>query len=159
MSSSICIKFHHHVPHPIRFIISANIGSLVFYFLNEALVAVLSSVLPYQPITAAWLTSYLISIFLQYILHAILVFGWSASFWAGVLSTYAGYSGALVASVPINIALVNTAGLSASHAWLGTLIITGVANFFVLSAMLGKTNDPGVLKRSQSTNDNTMADV
>jgi hypothetical protein len=59
----------------------------------------------------------------------------------------------------INIALVNTAGLSASHAWLGTLIITGVANFFVLSAMLGKTNDPGVLKRSQSTNDNTMADV
>jgi hypothetical protein len=29
----------------------------------------------------------------------------------------------------------------------------------VLSAMLGKTNDPGVLKRSQSTNDNTMADV
>jgi len=144
----------------VRFVISANIGSAIFYFLNEAMVIVLSSLLPYQPITAAWLISYLISIFLQYILHAMLVFGWSASFWGGMLSTYAGYSGALVASIPINIALVNTAGLSASHAWLGTLIITGIANFFVLSVMLGKSNDPGVLKRSQSkVENNSLAEA
>lgn len=52
-----------------------------------------------------------------------------------------GYSGALVASVPINAALVQGAKLSASLAWVGTLMITGVANYFLLSKMLGGDKD------------------
>mgnify|MGYP003385206869 CR=1 FL=1 len=153
--------FHHHVPHSVRFLISANIGSVVFYFLNEAMVVLLPHLLmmrPYQSvtITTAWILSYLLSIFIQYILHAILVYGWSTSFWAGLLSTYTGYSGAMIASIPINFTLVNTVGLHAQHAWFGTLIITGIANFFVLNALLGKQTDPtGTLKRSQSNTSNT----
>lgn len=48
-----------------------------------------------------------------------------------------GYSGALVASVPINAALVQGAKLSASYAWVGTLAITGIANYFLLNKLLG----------------------
>ena len=54
-----------------------------------------------------------------------------------------GYSGALVASVPINAALVQGAKLSASYAWVGTLVITGIANYFLLSKMLGGDQSTG----------------
>ena len=53
------------------------------------------------------------------------------------MATYGGYSAALFASVPINAVRVNQMSLSASQAWLGTLIITGVANYFLLSFVLG----------------------
>ena len=159
--ATIGLLFHRHIPHSVRFVISANLGSGVFYVLNEALVPLMSSSLPdyYQPITAAWISSYLISIFIQYLLHAILVYGWASSFWSGVLSTYAGYSAALLASIPINMTLVNTLGFNASLAWFGTLAITGVANFFVLNSLLGKRNDPGTLKRSQSNANTTSIDI
>ena len=47
-----------------------------------------------------------------------------------------------MASVPINAGLVQVAGLSASNAWGGTLLITGVANYFLLlSKLLGGGGD------------------
>ena len=53
------------------------------------------------------------------------------------MATYSGYSLALFASVPINGFLVNFISLTASQAWGGTLVITGIANYFLLSAVLG----------------------
>ena len=46
-----------------------------------------------------------------------------------------------MASVPINAGLVQVVGLSASNAWGGTLLITGVANYFLLSKLLGGGGD------------------
>ena len=56
-----------------------------------------------------------------------------------------------MASVPINAGLVQVAGLSASNAWGGTLLITGVANYFLLSKLLGgRADDSTVGKAKQN---------
>jgi hypothetical protein len=97
---------------------------------------------------------------------------------SGLLSTYAGYSLALVLSPPvrnytkknnhlrfsvvlriknlyflsfflssfeqISYCLANYAGFNSSQVWLGTLIITGIGNYFLLSALMSdkKKVDP-----------------
>jgi hypothetical protein len=48
-----------------------------------------------------------------------------------------GYSGALMVSVPINAGLVSVFFLTASQAWLATLLVTGAANYFVLGKLMG----------------------
>lgn len=64
--------------------------------------------------------------------------------------TDVGYSGALVASVPINAVLVQGAKLSASHAWVGTLAITGIANYFLLSKLLGGNKEARAASMEES---------
>jgi hypothetical protein len=128
--------FRERVPEPVRFATSGCIGSAAFWVLNEGAVAVLPSWTP-QIVTVAWFLSYLLSIWLQHFLHSTLVYGWVTSYWKGLVATYAGYSGSLIASVPINAGLVNGVGLEAGQAWLATLIVTGVANYFLLSKLLG----------------------
>ena len=158
--------FRTSVPEPVRFSTSGAIGSAAFWVLNEAVVAALPP--GDASVTAAWFLSYTLSIWLQHLLHSTLVYGWTGGYWTGLAATCkflavylplsvlgscrlnhapascssdAGYSGALVASVPINAGLVQVAGLSASNAWGGTLLITGVANYFLLSNLLGGSGD------------------
>ena len=136
MADSSCIStFRKKIPQSVRFVVSSSTGSFVFYLLNEAILQNVS--IPWQPITVAYFVSYAISIFVQYFLHASLVYGYQASFWAGVASTYAGYTGALFASIPLNAFLVSSLGFDATQAWAGTLLLTGMANYFVLNALLG----------------------
>eukprot|EP00040_Diaphanoeca_grandis_P016589 m.85798 g.85798 ORF g.85798 m.85798 type:complete len:134 (-) comp25901_c0_seq1:474-875(-) len=122
------------IPEPIRFGVSGTIGTGVFWLLNESLVA--SGFITWQPITVAWFVAYLISIWFQHILNCVLVFGWGDSYIKGLIACYAGYSMALFASVPINYGLVTFLTLSASQAWGGTLILTGMANYFVIGAAM-----------------------
>jgi hypothetical protein len=129
--------FRANVPEGMRFVVSGGIGSAAFWALNEVLVA--HSPIDWQRITVAWFVSYLLSIWLQHFLHSTLVYGWTTSYFKGLAATYAGYSAALVAGVPINFCLVHYALLSSSQAWLGTLLITGCANYFILSAALGSS--------------------
>ena len=141
--------FRNTLPQPIRFFISGGIGSYLFYLLNELILKTVS--IPYQPITVAFFIAYFISIFLQYFLHTYLVFGPGGDFIKGVISCYAGYSTALFSSAPINYGLVNYLNFNASQAWLGSLIITGVANYFLLTFLMGgekKTKEDEDAKRS-----------
>ena len=87
-------RFRSSVPEPLRFALSGAVGSAAFWALNEAVVA--ANPYEWQKITVAWFVSYLVSIWLQHFLHATLVYGWVSSYWAGLLATYAGYSGALL---------------------------------------------------------------
>ena len=137
MSENSCTRsFRKTLPQPVRFVVSSSTGSFLFYLLNEAIVQNVN--ITWQPITVAYFVSYAISIFVQYFLHASLVYGYQSSFWAGVASTYAGYTGALFASIPINVFLVSNFGFDATQAWAGTLLLTGIANYFVLNALLGE---------------------
>ena len=70
-----------------------------------------------------------------------LVFGPGGDFIKCVVSCYAGYSTALFASAPINYGLVNYFLLTATQAWLGTLIITGVGNYFLLTFLMTKEEE------------------
>jgi hypothetical protein len=95
------------MPEPVRFAVSGALGSAAFWFLNEAAVAALPDSIP-SPVTVAWFLSYLLSIWMQHALHSTLVYGWTSNYWAGLVATYTGYSGALLASVPINAGWVCT---------------------------------------------------
>ena len=130
-------RFRTAIPEPARFIISGAIGSALFWLLNEICVASMPATIP-SPITVSFFLAYLISIWLQHLLHSTLVYGWVQSYWSGLFSTYTGYSLALVLSPPINYGLVEYLKLDASGAWLGTLLITGVGNYFLLSILMKK---------------------
>ena len=131
--------FRSTLPQPIRFFISGGIGSFLFYILNQLFLEFLE--VPFAQITVSFFVSYCISIFLQYFLHSYLVFGPGGNFISGVVSCYAGYSSALFASAPINYGLVKYFACTASQAWLGTLIITGVANYFLLTFLMGEKKE------------------
>ena len=138
--TSLAIKFRTNTPEPIRFMTSGLFGSVMFYVLNEAIVRF--NPIESQKITVAWFLSYVISIWIQHALHATLVYGWVFSYWRGLLATYTGYSLALFASVPINAGLVNYLRATVSEAWIGTLVLTGMANYFLLGKLLSvREND------------------
>lgn len=131
------------VSQPVRFFVSGTIGSVAFWILNEAIAASLPDMFPGpgNRVTTAWFLSYLVSIWLQHALHSTLVYGWGkGSYASGLFATYCGYSGALIAGVPINYGLASN-GLGASAAWLGTLLITGAGNYFLLSSLLGDSSN------------------
>ena len=132
---TVAETFRRQVPEPIRFMTSGSIGSVAFYLLNETIVKINPA--EYQKITVAWFLSYVISIWFQHALHATLVYGWRTSYIKGLIATYTGYSMALFSSVPINAILVNKFEFTASGAWTGTLVLTGIANYFLLGLLLG----------------------
>ena len=132
--TNIAETFRNEVPEPVRFMTSGFIGSSIFYLLNETIVYL--NPIEFQKITIAWFLSYIISIWLQHALHSTLVYGWASSYWKGLAATYTGYSLALFSSVPINAILVSQLLLTASQAWIGTLVITGTANYFLLGKLL-----------------------
>ena len=134
--------FRNKVPEPIRFVLSGGVGSFLFYLLNESILALVH--IPWEPVTVAFFLSYCISIGVQYFLHAYLVFGPDENLVKGLLSCYGGYSLALFASTPINYSLVNHLHASAFQAWLGTLLITGVANYILLTYLLGGSKEKNV---------------
>ena len=115
--------------------------------MNEAIVRF--NPIEKQKITVAWFLSYLISIWIQHALHAILVYGWVFSYWKGLLATYTGYSLALFASVPINAVLVNFLRATVSEAWIGTLVLTGMANYFLLGKLLSARENDKVDKKTE----------
>ena len=106
------------------------------FYINNFLLQILPQGTPSR-ITAAYFISYVIAIWLQHLLHAVLVYGWRTSYVKGLLSTYFGYAGSLFASVPINYVLVNFGGLGANQAYVLTIALTGIANYFLLNSLLG----------------------
>ena len=73
------------MPEPARFFLSGNIGSAAFWLLNELCVAALPP--GDASITQAWFLSYLVSIWLQHLLHSTLVYGWRDGYWSGLAAT------------------------------------------------------------------------
>eukprot|EP00039_Didymoeca_costata_P005832 m.85086 g.85086 ORF g.85086 m.85086 type:complete len:143 (+) comp12994_c0_seq1:245-673(+) len=125
------------LPESLRFVLSGSLGSAIFWLLNEAIIAV--NPYEFQPITVAFFLSYLISIWMQHALHATLVYGWGEiGYIKGLIATYGAYSFALIASVPINAGLVHTLSFTVFQAWLGTLILTGCFNYFIIGLVMKK---------------------
>lgn len=127
--------FRFQMPEPVRFSVSSFFGSVAMFLLNELALEFLAEDVP-ERITVAWTFSYGASIWLQHWLHSTLVYGWQTSYKAGLIATYAGYSVSYALSIPINAALV-VGGANAEIAWAGTLVLTGIANYFLFSYLLG----------------------
>lgn len=135
-------KFRSVVPQVFRFQVSAFIGTTVFWLINEGTMHGLTNIIKWEfqaiPLaTVAWFLSYFLSIWFQFVLNSALVYGPPEAFWKGLFACYTGYTSALFASVPINVSLVQHVGLDSSQAWLGTLTLTGIANYFFVTWLCG----------------------
>jgi len=85
--------------------------------------------------TVCWTLSYTLSIVLRHSSHRLLVFGdYEGTYCMSLARTYMAYSSAIVISMFANHQLVAFFGLSHRHAWLATMLFTGIYNFFVLKA-------------------------
>jgi len=85
--------------------------------------------------TVCWTLSYTLSIVLRHSSHRLLVFGdYEGTYCMSLSRTYMAYSSAIVISMFANHQLVAFFGLSHRHAWLATMLFTGIYNFFVLKA-------------------------
>ncbi|CAK0790224.1 unnamed protein product [Prorocentrum cordatum] len=142
-------KFRSGVPQVLRFQVSAFIGTAVFWLLNEGAVHGLTNIIKWEfraipLVTVAWMLSYFVSIWFQFVLNSTLVYGPSDSYWKGLFACYTGYTTALLASVPINMGLVQYVGLDSSQAWLGTLTMTGITNYFFVTWLCGGTGEEDI---------------
>jgi hypothetical protein len=138
-------QFRTKAPQPVRFGLSSFIGSIAMFVMNEVALAFLGGDVPENPrrefaITGAWCISYFASIWMQHWLHSTLVYGWLLSYWAGLIATYTGYFGSYILSIPINAALA-WLGFNAEEVFAGTLVLTGIVNYFVFAKLLGGGRD------------------
>ena len=105
--------------------------------------------------TVCWTLSYTLSIVLRHSSHRLLVFGdYEGSYCMSLGRTYMAYSSAIVISMFANHQLVAFFGLSHRHAWLATMLFTGIYNFFVLKAswrVINKTSGISDLHAVAST--------
>lgn len=131
-------------PEPVRFCCSSFIGSVTMAALNAlTLVFLPESWEPNPATTIAWAISYGLSIWLQHWLHSTLVYGWTISYWDGLMKTYAGYGTSYALSIPINAGLV-WIGCTVWWAYVLTLVLTGCGNFFLFHMLLGGSKESAV---------------
>lgn len=77
-----------------------------------------------------WFLAYGASITWQHALHRVLVFREPTPYFSSLMKTYVVYSFALAASTFLNGELVNRFHLDENIAWVGSLVSTGVINFY-----------------------------
>jgi len=84
--------------------------------------------------TASWLSAYLLSIVWQHSLHRYLVFGATGNYWKTLMWTYVSYTLSLVLSSVLNYVLADQLSLNHRIAFVLTLLLTGILNFFTLKS-------------------------
>lgn len=124
--------FGHKIPLYPLFMVSGAICD-VFQALIDYLI---SKVYTYEwgRTTVCWTLSYTLSIILRHSSHRLLVFGdYDGTYCMSLTRTYMAYSTAIVFSMFTNHQLVEL-GLEHREAWVITMLVTGVYNFFVLKS-------------------------
>ncbi|KAJ9464357.1 hypothetical protein DIPPA_15989 [Diplonema papillatum] len=121
------------LPEIVRFALSGAIGTLLDYLAYKLLYD--ANVFPYYRATLSWAVAYAISVVWQHTLHAMFVFGGfgPTGYCKSLFSMYIAYSGSILFSPVINWTLVEYGKLDHDHAWILTLMITGIVNYIVLS--------------------------
>lgn len=71
----------------------------------------------------------------QHSLHRWLVFGFDSPYLKSLIATYAAYSASLVLSSLCNAGMV-MAGLGPQVAYWGSLLVTGVLNYFMVASAM-----------------------
>ena len=139
------------IPTYIRFGISAGIGNIIFYFLDQYL---------YQNVfigqdTLSFFVAYLSQVFLQHLLNSILVYGFHTidtwgKYRSTLIATYSAYFGTLIASTCFNTFLLQYGGVQKKIAFWSTLAIFGVVNYLLLNKYVaGEDADAHSTKQQQ----------
>ena len=140
------------VPEPVRFIVSANLGNIVFFKIDQILYSMvilpLSKGMPKMfqrnKETISFFFAYLMQVGVQHFLNAVLVYGLDTiatteKYLQTLALTYSSYSFSLVGSTIGNSILIKN-GVPKNVAFWGTIIGFGVINFFLLKFLMGKSS-------------------
>lgn len=91
--------------------------------------------LEWERATICWTASYTLSIFVRHFSHRLLVFGeYEGSYCMSLGRTYLTYSSSIMISMITNHLLVEFLQFAHQHAWIVTMIWTGIYNYFMLRA-------------------------
>jgi putative flippase GtrA len=120
----------------LRFQISGLIGSILFFIMYEILFMMVQQ--HKHGSVISWLVAYMASIWWQFELHRWIVYGKDRirDYWAALRTTFAVYSISLVISTILNYVLTSILVLHFRTAWIITMIVIGVFNYFMMRAML-----------------------
>lgn len=153
-SSSLSLygKWHRTVPEPFRFFVSGNIGSIFFFLLDSGVHSLLCS-LPKDFLPSAiqankdavsFFVGYLIQIWMQHFLNALLVYGLGSintkeKYISTLRGQYSAYMFALFGSTALNIAL-SRAGFNKKVAFVLTMSIFACINYVVIGWTVKRAN-------------------
>lgn len=113
----------------IWFIISGLLCDIVQFMID----LILYYVLKIQSSTLCWAIGLSLSIAIRHTSHRYLVFGnYVGGYFHSLIRMYTGYSIILISSTVFNLALVEIGHLKHYTAWVVTLIMTNVMNYFLL---------------------------
>lgn len=85
--------------------------------------------------TVCWTISYSLSIIFRHSSHRYIVFGdFEGTYCTSLGRTYMAYAASILLSMVANHFIVDIFKISHAHAWLVTMIWTGIVNYFILRA-------------------------
>lgn len=86
--------------------------------------------------STCWFTTFTASIIFRHSFHRYLVFGdYVGGYWNSLLRMYGGYSVIIVLSTIFHVVVTKWLHLSHTTAWIGTLLWTGIVNYFILKKL------------------------
>ena len=120
------------LPEFVRFTLSGMIGTLLDYIAYKILYD--SEIFPVFRATLSWTIAYTLSVIWQHALHSVFVFGGfgGMGYFKSLGTMYVAYGGSIILSPAINWGLVEFAKFPHQHAWVGTLVITGMLRSQIL---------------------------
>ena len=117
------------------FQVSTVIGTMVFFVFYNIMYQFITSEDESTRSSLCWLISYGLSIWCQYELHCRIVFGKRSNteYWRSLIRTYFVYGISMVFSTILNYTLVGYFQVGHTYAWILSLIVVGVLNYFTVS--------------------------
>jgi hypothetical protein len=127
---------------PLRYFISGNIGSLIFFSIDRLIYLILChfkqlpAILDNHKEGFSFFVSYLLQVVPQHWLHAVLVYGVDtistrAKYFQTLLYQYSVYASSMFGSTFLNTMLVK-AGLHRTIAFFGTIAAFSIINYFLI---------------------------
>ena len=123
----------HKIPLYFWFVLSGALCDVVQAFIDYGISIVYVST--WEKATVCWTLSYILSIWVRHFSHRILVFGeYEGTYISSLTKTYLTYSSSIVISMITNHLIVSVFLFSHFHAWIFTMLWTGIYNYFMLKA-------------------------
>ncbi|EFC36889.1 predicted protein [Naegleria gruberi] len=117
------------------FQVSTIIGTFIFFLFYHFLYQFITAEDESTKSSLCWLLSYSLSIWCQYELHCRIVFGKrsNSEYWRSLIRTYFVYGISMVFSTILNYMLVGYFKVGHTYAWILSLILVGILNYFTVS--------------------------
>eukprot|EP01064_Diplonema_japonicum_P000723 TRINITY_DN10460_c1_g1_i1.p1 TRINITY_DN10460_c1_g1~~TRINITY_DN10460_c1_g1_i1.p1 ORF type:complete len:213 (+),score=16.85 TRINITY_DN10460_c1_g1_i1:55-639(+) len=133
------------LPEFVRFSLSGFLGTLLDYIAYKIIYD--SGVFTVFRATLSWATAYGLSVVWQHALHAFFVFGGFGhmGYFKSLLTMYIAYSASIVFSPVINWLLVEYGKFEHQQSFVATLMITGIANYVLLSRSMTSSSSPALV--------------